>query len=121
MGCLFLYIAVFRIRIYKNWFINAMEIFTYFKIITMSIFTWYTIDTQKKQATVTNISVAITFIQLLLVISYHVYKYTNHKVFSRIQETAVCKKLNEMSEQGSKRDTIVSHHLMKISITFMKF
>ena len=80
-----------------------METFTYFNIITLSIFTWYTIDTDKNQATVTNISVAITFIQLLLVISYHVCKYTNHKVFSRIQETAVCKKLNEMSEQGKQK------------------
>ena len=78
--------VVFRIRIYKNWFINAIETFTYFNIITLSIFTWYAIDTDKNQAAVTNISVAIIFIQLLLVISYHVCKYTNHKVFLRIQE-----------------------------------
>ena len=69
----------------------------------MSIFTLYTFDTDNNQAAVTNISVAVTFIQLLLVISYHVCKYTNHKVFSRIHETAVCKKLSEMSEQGKQK------------------
>ena len=98
MSCLVIYIALFHVRIYKYRFIDAMEKLTYFNIATLSIFTLYTFDTDKNQAAVTNISVAITFIQLLLVVSYHVCKYTNHKVFSRIQETAVCKKLNKMSE-----------------------
>ena len=91
--------VVFRIRIYKNWFINAMETFTYFNIITLSIFTWYTFDTDNSQAAVTNISVGITFIQLILVISYHVYNYTNHKVFSKIQEIAICKKLKQRKQK----------------------
>ena len=63
-----------------------METFTYFNIIALSVFTWYTLDANTDQSAVTNISVGITFVQLLLVISYHVYKYTNHKLFLRIQE-----------------------------------
>ena len=47
VSCLFLYIAMFGVRIYKHWFINAMEVFTYFNIIALSIFTWYTFDTDK--------------------------------------------------------------------------
>ena len=52
IGCLFLYMVVFGIRVYKNWFINAMETFSYFNIIAMSIFTWYTFDTDQNQAVV---------------------------------------------------------------------
>ena len=78
-----------------------METFTYFNIITLSIFTWYTFDTDNNGAAVTNTSVGITFIQLLLVISYHVYKYTlsNYKVFSRMQKTAICKKLKQRKQK----------------------
>ena len=94
-SCLVIYTAVFRVRIYKQWFINAMEMFTYFNIIALSVFTLYIFDTDKNQAAVTNISVGITFAQLLVVISYHTYKYANHKVFSRIQESVICKKINE--------------------------
>ena len=94
VSCLFLYIALFGVRIYKHWLINAMETFTYFNIIALSIFTSYNLDTDRKQEAITNISVGITFVQLLLVITYHVYRHSD-RVFSRIQETAVCKKLNE--------------------------
>ena len=95
MSCLFLYIALFGVRIYKHWLINAMETFTYFNIIALSIFTWYTFDTDKNQVAVTNISIGIIFTQLLVVICYHILKCTNHDMFSRIQETAVCKRLKD--------------------------
>ena len=36
VSCLFLYIAMFSIRIYKYWFVNALEMFTYFNIITLA-------------------------------------------------------------------------------------
>ena len=63
MSSLLLYIATFGVRMYKNRFINAMETLTYFNIITLSLFTWYTIDADTNhQAAVTNISVGITFI-----------------------------------------------------------
>ena len=88
VSCLLVFIAMFGVRMYKHWFINAMETFTYFNIITLSIFAWYTFDTNINQAAVTNISVGITFIQLLVVISYHTCKYTNRKMFSRIQKFA---------------------------------
>ena len=91
VGCLFLYMVVFGIWVYKNWFINAMEMFTYFNIITLSIFKWYTFDNDKNQVVVADLSVGITFIQLLVIMFYHTYKYT---MFSRIQNTAVCKRLN---------------------------
>lgn len=92
LSCLFLYMVVFQIRPYKNWFINAIETFTYFNIIALSTFVWYAFDTNRSQAVVTNISVGTTFVQLSTVLSYHLYKY---RVFSRVQETAVCMRLND--------------------------
>ena len=41
----------------------------------------YTLDTDKNHAAATNISVGITFVQLLVVMSYHTY---NRIAFSRI-------------------------------------
>ena len=62
MTSLFLYIATFGVRMYKNHF---METLTYFNIIALSIFTWYTIDADTNQTTITNVSDGITFIQLV--------------------------------------------------------
>ena len=81
MTCLVIYIATFGVRMYKNHFINAMETLTYFNIIALSIFTWYTIDANTNQTAITNISVAITFLQLVAIISYHTYKHMNQKLF----------------------------------------
>ena len=92
---IFLYIAIFGVRMYKNRFINAMETLTYFNIMALSIFTWYTIDADTKQTAVTNISVGITFIQLIAVIIYHVCKHTNQKLFAMIQGSAISIKVKE--------------------------
>lgn len=94
MSCLLVYIATFNIGVYTNQFIKAMETFIYFNILALSIFTWYNLNTPANQNIVTNVSVGITFIQLLSVISYHIYKHANRKLFSRIQETAFCQKVN---------------------------
>ena len=100
VSCLFVYMVVFGIRVYKNPFINAMENVTYFNIIATSIFSWYTLDSDNThQTAVTNISVGITFTQLMLIISYHAYRHTNEKLFSRIQKTLFCVKLKEHFQQ----------------------
>ena len=96
MSCLLVYIAAFNASIYTNQVIKAMETFTYFNILALSIFTWYNLSTAANQSIVTNISVGIIFIQLLSVISYHIYKHANRKLFSRIQETVFCQKVNKL-------------------------
>ena len=101
MSSLFLYIATFGVRIYRNRFINTTETLTYFNIITLSIFTWYTIDVDTNQTAVTNIilSVGITFIQFTAVILYHAYKHTNQKLFAVIQASAICIKLTQKKQK----------------------
>ena len=93
---LFLYIATFGVRMYKNRLINTMETLTYFNIIALSIFTGYTIDADTNQTTITNVSVGITFIQLTAVILYHACKHMNQKLFTMIQGSAICIKVKKL-------------------------
>ena len=72
-----------------------METLTYFNIITLSIFTWYTIDANTNQTAITNVSVGIIFIQLTAVILYHAYKHMNQKIFTKIQGSAICIKMRQ--------------------------
>ena len=93
MSCILVYVAVFNISLYRNPFIKAIEVFTYFNIYTLSIFSWYSIDFSLNQKIVTNISVGLTFVQLLGVILYHVYKYTNRELFTRLENTPLFQKI----------------------------
>ena len=103
MSLLFLYIAMFGVRMYKYWLINAMETFTYFNLIALSIFTWYTTDPGGNQEAVTNISVGITFIQLLAVLLYHVLRYVNQRLYSRLEKSMVIVKLNKHLKEIKKK------------------
>ena len=96
---LVVYTAIFHVRMYNNHRINTMETLTYFNIIALATFTWYTIDANTNQAPVTNISIGITFIQLTVVILYHTCKHTNQKLCVMIQESAVCVKIKERMKQ----------------------
>ena len=107
MSFLFLYSIMFGVRMYKNWLINAMETVTYFNVTAVSILTWYALDSNNKyQPIITNISVGIIFIQLLLVVFYHTLKYLTSKLYFRIQETPTIKKVNErlISKEKKKFD-----------------
>ena len=66
-----------------------METLTYFNIIALSIFTWYTIDADTNQTAITSVSVGIAFIQLTAVILYHTYKHMNQKL-STIYDPKKC-------------------------------
>ena len=108
ISSLVIYIATFGVRMYKNRFINIMETVTYFNIIALSIFTWYTIDADTNhQTAVTNVSVGITFIQLTAVIVYHTYKHTNQKLFTMIQGSAIFVKVKE--KFSKKKQKKVNH------------
>ena len=111
MSSLVIYTATFGVRIYKNRFINAMEIFTYFNIIALSIFTWYTIDANTSHTVIISVSAGIALVQLTTVISYHAYKHMNQKLFATIQGSSICFKMNKMitpKEQERNNHKLVS-------------
>ena len=102
---LLLYMAMFGVRIYRRLFLNVMETFTYFNIIAVSLLTWYTIDLNStNQSVITNTSVGITFVQIMLVASYHTYRYMNSKIYFSIHGSVLCKRLNEMLRRRKLQD-----------------
>ena len=102
ISCLIVYIATFSVRIYKNRYINIMETLTYFNIMALSIFSWYTVDADTNQTILTNMSVGVTFIQLAAIIVYHAYKHANQKMFTAIKRGAIYIKLEQTLKQKKK-------------------
>jgi hypothetical protein len=87
---LLLYIAIFGIRMYRLWVMNAMETAMYINIIILIIFAPY-------YSEAITVSVGITLVQLLAVILYHTYTYANIKVLSRIKDSSLYyKKIKKM-------------------------
>lgn len=80
-----------------------MEMLTYFNIIALFIFSWYTIDADTNQTIITNVFVSITFIQLTAVIVYHVYKHMNKNLFATIQVSLICIKIKQLTSKIQKR------------------
>ena len=104
MSCLFLYSVMFGVRIYKKWSIHAMETITYININAVSVLTWYALEFNNNyQAIITNISVGITFILLVIVILYHTLQNLCTNLYSIVQDTSAVKKLNEKRKQKNFR------------------
>ena len=99
ISLLFLYIAMFGVRIYKHWLVNAMETLTYFNLIALSIFTWYSTDTDGDQEVVANISIGIMFVQLLAVLMYHVFRYSSQRLYSYIEKNTIIIKFKKQLEK----------------------
>ena len=92
---LFLYLAIYGVWMYKNWYINAMETLTYFNIIAVSVTTLYSLgSTNINQTAVTNVSVAIAFTQLMAVICFHALKFT---MLKKVQDKKLSKNSDKIS------------------------
>ncbi len=109
LSFLFLYIAMFGVRMYKHCLVNVMETLTYFNLIALSIFTWYTTDAGGNQEAVTNISIGITFLQLLVVLFYHSFRYANQRLYSKYykKNVVIMKHLEEINQMTM----CTQHHL----------
>ena len=62
--------------VYRQWPIDAMETLTYFNVIFFATFTSYTIESDGNQVAVAVISTSIAFIMFIIIVAYHIYKYT---------------------------------------------
>ena len=118
VSLLFFYKGLFNVRIYKNWLIGAMETFTYLNIVIFATFTWYTFDTNTNQTAVAYTSVGITFILLLFVVVYHVYRYTNIKPFNELRQSVFCRKVSKKlyTKPDSTQETLAdknTHELLE--------
>ena len=77
---------------YRNKFVDIVEMFFYFNILAFAILTWYGVGNEYNwDCHIIYISVISALILLLLVILYHFYLYT--PVFTKVYKTVVGKKL----------------------------
>ena len=74
-------------RVYKNCLIDAMEVAIYFNLVAFSALTWYNLDFGGNQVTVAYTSVMNTFILLLVVIVFHVLRYTRLYKWSFVEKS----------------------------------
>ena len=74
-------------RIYKNWLIDVMEVAIYFNLVAFSALTWYNLDFGGNQVAVAYTSIMITFILLVVVIIFHVLRYTRLYKWSFVEKS----------------------------------
>ena len=77
VGCLVLMKGVVAKRIYKNVLLDVMETAIYFNLVIFATFSWYSLDFGGNQVAVAYISVMIIFALLLVVIVFHVLRFTS--------------------------------------------
>ena len=68
--------GILATKIYTKWPVDVLETIMYFNIVTFAALSTYYHNTGKNQTAIGYISVTITFILLLIVIVYHVHKYS---------------------------------------------
>ena len=87
VGGLILLKGVIAKRVYKNWLIDIMEVGIYFNLVAFPALTWYNLDFGGNQVAVAYTSVMITFILLLVVIVFHVLRYTRLYKWSFVKKS----------------------------------
>ena len=101
-----LLIKGFLIKVYKKWPIDVIESIMYFNILGFAALTSYFNEAPEKQAAIAYTSVTITLLLLLMVIAFHVYKFTilgyiiqKTKIFKIFKEVAVNLLDNEKAKE----------------------
>ena len=76
VGILFFFKGILAAIIYKKRPVDILETIMYFNLISFAALTWYYIDEESSKAAIATTSVSITFLLLMIVIAFHVYKYS---------------------------------------------
>ena len=94
------------IKVYKKWPIDVIESIMYFNILGFAALTSYFNEAPEKQAAIAYTSVTITLLLLLMVIAFHVYKFTilgyiiqKTKIFKIFKEVAANLLDNEKAKE----------------------
>ena len=87
-------------KIYKKRPVDILETIMYFNLIAFSALTSYYIDEESSKAAIATTSVSITFILLMIVLAFHVYKYSC--ICTIIEKKELLKK-TKAKIQGNKK------------------
>ena len=113
VGSLLLLKGLLSSRVYKKWPTDIIETMMYFNIVSFAALTSYNHNTASIQETIAHISVTFTFILFLVVIFYHVYKYTClHSLIEkkRVLELVKAKVLRKEVEQPAEENPQPANH-----------
>ena len=96
----------FLVKVYKKWPIDVMESIMYFNVLGFAALASYFNEAPEKQAAIAYTSVTITLLLLLMVIAFHVYKFTilgyiiqKTKIFKIFKEVAANLLDNEKAKE----------------------
>ena len=105
VGSLILLKGVTARRLYKNCLLDIMETAIYFNLVTFSALTWYNFDFPGgNQIAVVYISVMVTFVLLLIVIVFHVLRYTRLYKHSFVEKAFKWMSLEKKPKQEVPND-----------------
>ena len=97
MCCLLAYKSLLTFPVYKHRLLNVMDSFVYLNIAIFATISWCTLDEpiniykETTQRVAAYISVGMIFVLLLLVIIYHIFRYTSAKVYAMCLSLNLCK------------------------------
>ena len=115
---LLLFKRVMMIKVYRNWFLNAMDSFICFNIIIPAIFTLHSFPDQSLQTKVINASVGITLALLCFIIAFHVYRYGSGKLYTYCLNTKVCESMTKwllfIQSQGKRSSSSSDGRLLDV-------
>ena len=107
VGFLLLLKGLLGSRVYKKWPIDIIETMIYFNIVSFAALSSYYHDTASIQEEIAHISVSFSFILVLVVFFYHVYKYTGlHSLIEKkhVLELVKAKVLRKEVEQPAEEN-----------------
>ena len=108
--CLLLLKGVTSKRVYKYWLVDAMDNAVYINLIGLAMLTWYCLNPgiQVNQSAIAYTSITITFILFLIVVTFHVLRYTRlynctfiHKVFMKLSSMQSDREVNLKSDNNT--------------------
>ena len=93
LSCIILLKMFIATKIFKKWLIDSLESFFYFNVIFLASFTAYNLSTGNNQDGIAYTSVVLSIVVTMLIVIYHVVKYT--PVFRKISKSQFVEKLKK--------------------------
>ena len=105
-GSLFLLKELIKDRVYKNWFLNALESSFIFNLVVFAIATLYIKEAGGNQVALAYTSTSIAFLTFLVILLYHT-QFTNFKPLQKLIEKH---KESQLSKKLSAKHILVPVH-----------
>ena len=120
MCSLIMYKTFWMMKMYKNRFLNVMESFVFFNIAvfaTVTVYTFNDLDNVRHEVfqTATHyVSIGTIIILCVVVVLFHVCRYSNSKLYSKVQNTTLGRKLTAHHSLSRERPIQLENRLFDV-------